>query len=283
MRRLRFNQIFGLLLVLCILSAFVWPGQVNPSWSNAQIIFAPIAQPMRRGAAWLLGNIRPVTTGDHRPDADIRAENQQLKVEVTQLQGQLKTLAKMAAERRELGGLLNYCVATSVIGADSDDRQSLNVQQTDPAALHNGQIVVCPLGLVGRIQNASAAGAKVLLITDKSARPTSVSFGRLIRQENGQYFFQRLATDKTLLYGDGANELIARQGLTIAQVKSADLRIGDWAIVDDPDYPLALAGLRVGQITDIRASVTGPLYADIFLHPTTNLAELQEVLVVTKY
>jgi cell shape-determining protein MreC len=281
MRRLRFNQIFSVLLLLCVLSAFVLP-QKSQSWSNAQIIFAPIALPARHIAARVIGTIHPAVQADPRRDTDIRTENQQLKVEVTQLEGQLAALSKIAAERRQLGTLLNYCISATVIGSDSDDRQALNIQQSDPPALSAGQAVVCPLGLVGRIQTASAAGAKVLLITDKGSRPVTVSFGRMVRQDNGSYTFTRLTADRTLVYGHGDNQLIAMQGLSLTQAKAADLRAGDWAVLDDSDYPLPLAGLCVGQVTGIRPSITSPLYADIVLQPATNLLELQEVLVVTK-
>jgi cell shape-determining protein MreC len=282
MRRIRFNQVFSLAFLICVISAFVLPERSDQSWNNAEIIFAPVAAPARRVAAWLGGTFRPQTQIDRRNDADIRRENQELKAELAQLQSQLQAVAKMAAERRQLGPLLNDCVAAPVIGADSGDRQALNVRQSEPAELQAGQAVVCPFGMVGRIVSASPAGAKVRLITDKSARPISVSFGRLLRQSDGQYLFQRLQTEKTLVYGNGENQLIARQGLTIVQVKSSDLRVGDWAVLDDADFPLVLEGLRVGQITDIRASLTAPLYADVFLQPVANLAELQQVLVVIK-
>jgi cell shape-determining protein MreC len=282
MRRLRFNQVFTVLVLLCLLSAFVLP-QKSQSWSNVQAVFAPVSVPAGHLAARLIGTVHSNATADPRSDADIRTENQQLKVEISQLEGQLQALSKIAAERRQLGSLLNYCVSAQVIGSDSDDRQALNLQQSDPPALSAGQAVVCPLGLVGRIQSAAPTGAKVLLITDKGARPVSVSFGRMVRQDNGAYGFNRLTADRTLIYGHGDNQLVATQGLSLAAVKSADLHVGDWAVLDDSDYPLSLAGLCVGQVTAISPSITSPLYADIVLRPATNLLELQEVLVVTKH
>lgn len=282
MRRIRFNQIFTLLVLLSIISAFFVPAASSKPWSNAQIFFAPVSQPARLAAQWFLGAVRPNAPADSRKNDDIRLENQRLKVQLAQLQGQLETVQKLAAERRQLGPLLNYCVATPVIGADSGNRQSISIQQTSPASIHAGQPVVCPLGLVGRVESAAPTGARVRLITDKSATPTSVSFGRIVRQSNGQYIFQRLPTDKTLVYGDGPNQLIARMGLPIAQVKSAGLQVGDWAVIDDSDYPLALAGMRVGQIDDIRASIRSALYADIYLRPVVRLEQMPEVMVMVK-
>ncbi|HWB54951.1 MAG TPA: rod shape-determining protein MreC, partial [Tepidisphaeraceae bacterium] len=166
--RLRFNQIFPIAFLFCIISAFVLPGWSNQSWNNAAALFAPVSIPAGRAAAWVAGMFRQKSVVDQRPDIDIRRENQQLKVEVAQLQSQLQTVAKMAAERRQLGPLLDYCVGVQVIGVDSSDRQALNVQPSESDDLRVGQPVVCPLGLVGQVQSASRIGAKVRLITDKS-------------------------------------------------------------------------------------------------------------------
>jgi cell shape-determining protein MreC len=265
-------------MVLCVISAFFWPASGRASWANASVLFAPVAQPARKVAAWVLGNLHSNKAIDPRKDADIRTENLELKTEIALLDGQLQAVGRLAAERRQLGTLLNYCVSVPVVGSDSDNREALNLAASEASAA--GEPVVCPVGLVGRIQSAGPGGAKVLLITDKASRPISVSFGRMVKQSNGSFQLTRLATDRTLVYGHANNELTALQGLSGAEAKAAGLQAGDWAVLDDSEFPLPLAGLPVGQITSIHTSMSAPLYVDIVLRPARNLSELQEVLVV---
>lgn len=279
MRRFQFNQIFGALFCLCLISAFVFPGAGRQSWGNVQVLFKPVARPAGQLAVWLIGPRNGVAR-DARKDTDIRSENQALKVEIAQLEGQLQAVSQLAAERRQLGGLLNFCVSTPVIGGDSDDHDALDIQQTSPPMVTAGQAVVCAQGLVGRVQSAGAGGAKVLLITDKSSRPVSVDFGRMVLQANGGYLFQRLIADHTPLNGRGNNELVAKEGLSLSEAKNAGLQPGDWAVLDDDDFPMQLAGMCVGQVSSVERSLTGPLYVDVVVRPIRNLSTLQEVLVM---
>jgi hypothetical protein len=280
MPQFRFNHVFVGLLLLSLTCAFVIPGRfVEPFYRRVPKLFVPISRPVASVAAWFSGKVNPAEVTDGRPDDDIRAENDALKVEITALQGQVDRLARLSAERAQLGRILELCTVVPVIGPDAGVRETLNVQQTD-GSLNNGQAVVYPGGLVGRVERS---GAMVRLITDKGSRPVTVVFGRVEKDPDGQHRFKRVPVNKTLLYGAGNNQLIARQSLSVREIEEAALKVGDWAVLfEDADFPPALAYLRVGQVTDVRRSITAPLYADVYLKPMNDLSELREVMVVTK-
>jgi cell shape-determining protein MreC len=139
--------------------------------------------------------------------------------------------------------------------------------------------VVYGYGLVGRISRASPAGAQVRLITDVGVRVTG-DFGRFVRVGDHDEF-QKTATQVPLIEGIGKGSMIVRN-LDLKEVVSVGLQEGDWAVLNDIDWPMILARMQVGRIVSIRPRPDAPLKAEIKLQPMKNLAELREVQVMTR-
>src|SRR3954462_11382718 len=98
MSYLKFNHVFGALMLLSILSAFVLnPDITNPARAQVQNLFAPVASPMRGIAGWLHDKlldreVLDVATGSAkvvRSDQELRRENSNLRQMVSQLAAQL--------------------------------------------------------------------------------------------------------------------------------------------------------------------------------------------------
>jgi hypothetical protein len=120
----------------------------------------------------------------------------------------------------------------------------------------------------------------VRLITDPASKITGY-FGRWVRKSETETEFQRTATDIPLIEGAGKGMLVIRN-LNLKDIRAVGLAEGDWAVLDDNDWPQVVAGQRLGRIVSIRARTDAPLKAEIRLQPQQNLSMLREVMVLTK-
>jgi hypothetical protein len=217
---------------------------------------------------------------DKRGDADIRRENDELKVTVASLEAQLEAMKKLNADREMVGRVRPYCTPVSVVGPDSGERDSLSLSLSQVGSLERGMPVVYSGGLVGRVARAGPGGAQVQLVTDKGFKATGL-FGRFVRKSESEYEFQRTATEVPLVEGLGKGVMAVRN-LKLREVKDVGLKEDDWVLLDDVDWPMILAGQRMGRIVSIRPRTDAPLMAEIRLQPMRNLLELREVMVMTK-
>lgn len=132
--------------------------------------------PLQNGASVISGNIR--NWGAYLQGVDnIRAENEELRKEISELRLQLVDLAEYQQENERLRDLLNMTedvsaqfeyVATAVVNrSQSNWYKTLVISGGEDAGFAVGMPVVSAQGLVGRIINTSANTAEVLLITDR--------------------------------------------------------------------------------------------------------------------
>ena len=107
----------------------------------------------------------------------VRADNQRLSQEVTDLRVQLQQERAASQSVERLRALLEMRtrVAWKTTGADviggsvSPEFRSIVIDRGSDAGLHQNMSVITPAGLVGRVVWASAHAATVQLIVDKSA------------------------------------------------------------------------------------------------------------------
>src|SRR6185437_8986870 len=202
-------------------------------------------------------------------------ENEALKNDVANLRVQVDDLKRIAEDHARYGDIRALCTPYFVIGSDSGARSSLAIQGSSLEGLRDGMIALYPDGIVGRVQRAGIAGARVQLVTDLGFR-VRVGFARF----EGSKFF-RVGKTQTLAEGSGRGAMLIR-GLTRENVKEATLVVGDWVILNEPEYPAYLQGRVLGRITAIGARPDAPLWAQIVVEPPQNLMRLTEVMIVTK-
>lgn len=144
--------------------------------SKPEQLLREMLAPLQNGAGVIAGNIH--NWGAYLQGVDnIRAENDELKKEISELRLQLVDLAEYQQENERLRELLNSAedyksnfeyVTTSVINrAQSSWYKTIVINGGSADGFAVDMPVVCAQGLVGRIINTSAHTAEVLLITDR--------------------------------------------------------------------------------------------------------------------
>ena len=255
-------------MALSFLSAFIIPQKYSDRVRNIQGLFAPVSRPAAAIGSWFRG--RTASPNDPRPDADIRAENDILKVKIASLEAQLEAINRKSDERESVGPVGKYSVAVPVVGADSGTRQSLSIEATSRSPVREGMPVVYPGGFVGRVTRVGAGGAQVRLVTDLGFKVLG--------------YFRRDQPLRTrtppLIQGAGKGMMVVRN-LDLKEAREL-LHEGDWAMLDDGDFPQVVTGERLGRIVSIKPRSDAPLMAEIRLEPMRNLLELREVMVVVK-
>jgi cell shape-determining protein MreC len=293
MSKLRFIHVYWMLMALGAISALVVSpgvsGKLDGARAQFQVIFKPVSSPVRwlsSMAAAGMGANRAVDEGAEsngsrpRSSDEIIRENQQLKVEVANLSAQLAAMKELNADRRQVGRVLPLCEPFNVTGADPGGRQSLSLSGGSMDGLRNGQAAVYAGGIAGRVSRTGAGGAQVQLVTDEAFRATG-SFARYVKDEKGAIVFQALTAPAVLVQGVGQGSMRIRM-LSMREMKSAGLTVGDWVVLNDADWPPILQGYRLGRIVSIKELPEQPQFADIRVQPYADLMALREVMVMVK-
>ena len=144
--------------------------------SKPEQLLREMLAPLQNGAGVIAGNIH--NWGAYLQGVDnIRAENDELKKEISELRLQLVDLAEYQQENERLRELLNaaedyksnfdYVTTTVINRAQSSWYKTIVINGGFEDGFAVDMPVVCAQGLVGRIINTSAHTAEVLLITDR--------------------------------------------------------------------------------------------------------------------
>ncbi|HMB95085.1 MAG TPA: rod shape-determining protein MreC, partial [Tepidisphaeraceae bacterium] len=260
------------------------PAATDRLRAQVQNIFAPVALPVNRIAALMSARFSHSLPRDDgspkipRTSAEIIVENQQLRVQIASLQGQLNRLQERDAERARFGDLRNFCTLFNVIGGDGGQRDSIMLSASSLDGLQTNMPVLYAGGLAGRISRVGVGGAQVMLVTDPQCRVTAV-FGRFIKTAQGKTEFQKLSSEPNLAQGVGHGLLIAR--IATKMVSDLTLTIGDSVLLSDNDWPAQLDGYRIGNIDALTAS-RDPGFMDVKIKPEQDLMGLREVMVMNK-
>lgn len=279
MPEIRFNHVFPALLLLSFLCAFVLPEKGTDALRpHVQGLFSWVSQPVLRLSGSISDRLAAKQQEDPRSDDAIRRENDALRIALINIEEQLRALRQLNADRDLVGPARDRTIPVAVTGADTGVRESLSLAATSADGVRVGQAVLYAGGLAGRIERVGISGAQVRLATDPDFRLLA-SFGRYQRRGD-QLEFVRLNLPPQVVrgMGDGTMEIF---NLTAKAMKESGLAAGDWAMLADNDWPMALQGYRVGKVKDIRPAKAA-LFVDVRIEPAANLMGLREVMVMTK-
>jgi rod shape-determining protein MreC len=228
------------------------------------VTFGAFAE-VQRGAAGLTGSIRDAWNG-YGDLRGVRAENEELKRRLGELQVQFQQERARAARAAELERLLGFqeqlkidTIPASVIGASASlEFRGVTIDRGSNTGVTTNMAVVAPTGLVGRIVTPTAHASKVQLAIDRNA-----AAGALVERTRAQ----------GIVIGSGGEML--RMDFVAA---TADVKVGDTIVTSGVDgiYP---KGLVIGTVEEVDGG--NGIYKAIRVRPSVDFNKLEEVLVVT--
>lgn len=272
-------------MLLSFLSGFIISPRISSrAQASVQNIFSPVARPVGAIAHWTHDRfshdaVRDLgSPGATRTSAELIVENNRLRIRLASIQGQLERLRERDAEREKLGDVRDLCSPFNVIGADSGPRDSLMLGATSFDHVAEAMPVLYPGGIAGRVWRAGIGGVQVMLVTDSQSKLTA-SFARFTKSPDGTPEFKPLAADAILVQGTGNKKMTAQ----ISQRMAGEIgvRLEDWVVLSDRDWPTALQGYRVGRVTQVTPA-RSPGFVIIRIEPDSDLMRLREVMVMNK-
>jgi len=228
-----------------------------------------IAYPIQRGAS-TVGNLFGGLFGGVGELRRASVENQQLRAQVEQMQGELRDTRQKAAQADRLAKLLNLTqqsgyqtVTAQVIARDpSMWFDSVSIDKGRWAGVEINMPVVTSDGIVGRVVSTGPLNAQVMLVTDEKS-----GTGAIVGQ---------LGTSNAVgsIKGMGENGLLDLRYVSgLEKVQMGDIV---YTTGQDGIYP---AGLTVGQVVEVHpGSATQP--HTIHIRPSAGLDRLKEVTVL---
>ncbi|HZQ43496.1 MAG TPA: rod shape-determining protein MreC [Acidobacteriaceae bacterium] len=197
-----------------------------------------------------------------------RQQNLQLKQEITELREEEAAFAEDAAQGRRLQAVLGFqhqyisrTVAAQVIGTSGSDRSHvLYLDKGLVDGLRPNQAVITPYGVVGKLRDVFPHTSQLLLINDSSSGAGVLLASTRIRgilrgTSSGEVQINNLTPDNRIKPGE---QVITSGG--------------------DQVFP---RGLPVGTIVSVVPDPQHQPYTAITIKPAANLAQLEEVLVIT--
>ena len=286
MSLIKFNHVFGALLILSLLSAFVIPQRyTNKAQPQIQTVFAPVSMPTSRAGAWFREQFEGEKARDRQSLSDLRAQNEALKNQLGHAQAQLDLTRQRIAEWERLGHIGDLSVPVGVVGQDAGSRESFALKGSTLNQVREGMYVLYSGGLVGQVSKAGLAGAQARLVTDRGFR-VEVKFKRMVMEKHAgtaEPVPRPIDIDLPSVVAEGVGDgMVVRGSLKLTDVTAAGLKPGDWAVVADGELPMALQGYRVADVVKVEPMRSAPLFAEIRLEPSTSFRTLREVLVMVK-
>jgi rod shape-determining protein MreC len=228
-----------------------------------------VAYPIQRGAS-SVGHLFGGLFGGVGELRRASVENQQLRAQVEQMQGELRDTRQKAAQADRLEKLLNLTqqssyqtVTAQVIARDpSMWFDSISIDKGRWAGVEINMPVVTSDGIVGRVISTGPLNAQVMLITDEKS-----GTGAIVGQ---------LGTSNAVgsIKGMGENGLLDMRYVSGLE----KVQLGDTVYTTGQDgiYPV---GLTVGQVVELHSgSATQP--QTIHIRPSAGLDRLKEVTVL---
>ncbi len=268
-------------MAIAAISAFVIPARITDrAVPQLQVLLTPISAPVRSIAGAISSRVAPVEVADARPDEVIRRQNDALAQENVKLLHDVDDLRRINGEREKVGNIRDLCTPVPVVGTDSGRGDSLAVRGSSLDGLRDGMFVLFENDIVGTLQRSGIGGGQVKLVTSTGFKATAY-FGAFRDDDQGKPHFVRLNRQPVLVQGAGASGMIC-QMMTMDEVKQSQLRPGDWAVLEDMDWPAKLQGRRIGKVSEVRQRKDAALFAEIHIKPASDLQRLREVMVLTR-
>lgn len=197
---------------------------------------------------------------------DTHSDNQHLRAQVADLQGQLLRLDELARENERLRELLSFrarlegkAYGARIIARDPGPLSTtLTVDRGARDGVRPGTAVLTPQGVVGRVVEVSHTVARVIALTDRNS-----GIDALVQRSRARGVVQGAA--------DGAchmNYLL----------RDADVQVGDRVLTSGLDgvFP---KGVMIGTVVGVEHRHRGLLQAAV-VQPSVELDRLEEVLLV---
>ena len=262
-----FRQRTAMLFIAVVLGHIILiSAQVNSSAGVPLlevVTFGAFAE-VQRGAAGLTGGIRDAWSG-YGNLRHVRAENEELRRKLGELQVQFQQERARAERARQLENLLGFkqqlrvdTIAAGVIGASASlDFRGITIDRGTSQAVTANMAVIGPAGLVGRVVTPTAHASKVQLLIDRNA-----AAGALVERSRAQ----------GIVVGSGVDML--RMDFVPA---TADVKAGDTVVTSGVDgiYP---KGFVIGTVEQVENG--NGIYKAIRVRPSVEFNRLEEVLVV---
>jgi rod shape-determining protein MreC len=199
----------------------------------------------------------------------VRAENEQLRTQVADLEVRLQEQRALAARTSKLQELLNLrasvaeptLAAEVIAGNPNPGMMTLTIDRGSADGVQENMAVIAPTGIVGRVVGSPAAhAARVQLLIDQHAAAGAISE----RSRAGGMVVGRSDADGVPLRMELVSNL-------------ADVKVGDLIVTSGVDgiYP---KGFAIGRVESVDRG-TG-LYLTVTVRPTVDFRSLEEVLVV---
>jgi len=228
------------------------------------VTFGAFAE-VQRGAAGLTGSIRDAWSG-YGNLRGVRAENDELKRQLGELQVRFQQERARAERARQLERLLGFqqdlqveTIPASVIGASASlDFRGITIDRGSSTGVIANMAVIAPTGLVGRIVTPTANASKVQLLIDRYA-----AAGALVERTRAQGIVI------------GSSQDVLQMNFVAA---TADVKVGDAIVTSGVDgiYP---KGFAIGTVEHVDNG--NGIYKAIRVRPSVEFNKLEEVLVVT--
>jgi len=228
------------------------------------VTFGAFAE-VQRAASTVTGGVRTAWKG-YVNLRGVRAENEQLKKQLADLQVQFQQERAAAEHAHQLEALLGFqrqvgvqTIAAGVIGAGaSPDFRTMTVDKGSSAGLKANMAVISPSGVVGRVVTVASRASKVQLLVDRNA-----GAGALVERSRAQ----------GVVLGSGEDLLRMDYVSGIADVKPGDTIVASGI---DGIYP---KGFLIGKVESVDRGAG--IFKVIRVRPAVDFNRLEEVLVVT--
>jgi cell shape-determining protein MreC len=260
---------------LALLATAILPSKYG-EWASglgrtAQLVIAPVTQPVTLAAAWLLG---PAEGSRSSPVvAQLERERDQFRTLWLQEQSRSADLRRTIEEMNQGRGVNELRVTQirrQVIGGTTDGsggRLQVRAGTAEGVAL-NDVATTSGVQLVGKVVETGAKTCWVRLITDRGARVGEQIRGVILNAQG-----QRGV--KLVLNAVGEGKL---QGGVQLDPGQSDVQIaeGDEVRLEDPQWPQSSWMLVIGRVESTRRGNDGRQYATV--RPTADLERLSEVV-----
>jgi len=254
---------FCIVLSLYILSASA-RGQLknDPIGPLLLWLIRPLQIAAHSTTSWIKG-----IQESHLTATGYKAENERLRKRILELEMERNRILEAEATNQQLRDLLDFrahlpaasITAAIIASSASNWFQSCTIDKGTADGVRKGMSVVTPLGVVGRVVDAAARSAKVLLLTDPNS---------------GIDVMVQRTRARGIVSGSLEN------GTVLKYIKrTEDIQVGDRLITSGLDG-VFLKGWIVGTITKLRKETLG-LFQVIEVMPAVNPARTETVLVVS--
>ena len=223
--------------------------------SPVRYLGATVASPFRG-----IGNVVTNLTADQATLSELRAENDELRARVVELEEDAQTAERLQGllDLRDANNLQS--TAARIISGSVDTWSStVTIDKGTSSGVNAGMPVTASSGVVGQVIESGLNSSTVRLMTDENSSisamiQSSRVQGMLTGSVTGQLSLTLIGSDQTVEVGD----VVVTSGLGGVFPK----------------------GLPLGEVTSVE-SAPGALYLDIIVEPFSHAENYEEVLVIT--